>query len=329
MSAAIVRGTLVSFDSSTYLALVMLYGSLAEIEMPVGEWVPKTFLAADDDVAVLLFEETNNEDGVILGPFGAASGLLALTGTPTNGQIPIGNGSGFTLATVTGTANRVTVTNGAGTITLSGPQDLATTSSPTFAHVQTTEAAAPSTPAAGFLRWFASSAQSWGYFINDAGAEIPAGTAVLNLPVITGHRPGSAVVATVATNSYALGLPDAATPSAVWSVTLPPGWAGRTLTVNIHWAPSTTAAGNVTFFTEVYRIRDGVTMSASATASDNVSSAATGVINNVQFAATSISLADFAEGDALTFRFGRSGNDVNDTFTGQANVLAIELSVVG
>ena len=35
--------------------------------------------------------------------------------------------------TLTGTANEVIVTNGAGTITLSTPQDIATSSSPTFA----------------------------------------------------------------------------------------------------------------------------------------------------------------------------------------------------
>ncbi|MCE9643622.1 MAG: hypothetical protein K8Q97_04925, partial [Candidatus Andersenbacteria bacterium] len=54
--------------------------------------------------------------------------------TYTDGQILIGNSSGNTLtkATITGTANQVVVTNGTGTITLSTPQDIATTSSPTF-----------------------------------------------------------------------------------------------------------------------------------------------------------------------------------------------------
>ena len=49
-----------------------------------------------------------------------------------NGQLLIGNGSGYTLGNITGTANQVTVTNGAGTITLGLPQDIATTSTPTF-----------------------------------------------------------------------------------------------------------------------------------------------------------------------------------------------------
>lgn len=61
-----------------------------------------------------------------------SSGGTGLGTTPTNGQLLIGNGTNYTLATITGTTNRVTVTNGAGSITLSGPQDLATTSSVQF-----------------------------------------------------------------------------------------------------------------------------------------------------------------------------------------------------
>jgi len=55
---------------------------------------------------------------------------------PSNGQIPVGNGAGYTLATLTGTSNQVSVTNGAGSITLSTPQNIATTSSPTFTGLQ-------------------------------------------------------------------------------------------------------------------------------------------------------------------------------------------------
>jgi hypothetical protein len=49
-----------------------------------------------------------------------------------NGEIFIGNGSGFVSATVTGTLNQVNVTNGAGSITLSAPQDIHVGASPTF-----------------------------------------------------------------------------------------------------------------------------------------------------------------------------------------------------
>ena len=55
----------------------------------------------------------------------------------TNGQLLIGNTTGNTLdkATLTGTSNQVTVTNGGGSITLSTPQDIATSSTPTFGDV--------------------------------------------------------------------------------------------------------------------------------------------------------------------------------------------------
>ena len=49
-----------------------------------------------------------------------------------NGELLVGNGSGYVSATLTGTLNQVEVTNGSGSITLGLPQDIETTSSPTF-----------------------------------------------------------------------------------------------------------------------------------------------------------------------------------------------------
>ena len=60
------------------------------------------------------------------------SGGTGVTAAATNGQLLIGNGSGFTLAGVTGTANQIVVTNGSGTITLSTPQAINTSSSVQF-----------------------------------------------------------------------------------------------------------------------------------------------------------------------------------------------------
>lgn len=51
-------------------------------------------------------------------PLGIASGGTGLGSVPANGQLPIGNGVGFTLAAITGTGG-ITVTNGAGSIALS------------------------------------------------------------------------------------------------------------------------------------------------------------------------------------------------------------------
>jgi hypothetical protein len=74
-----------------------------------------------------------------------AQGGLGITTTPANGALPIGNGTGYTSATITGTANQVTVTNGAGTITLSTPQSIATSSSPSFSGLSITQSSAMAT----------------------------------------------------------------------------------------------------------------------------------------------------------------------------------------
>lgn len=61
-------------------------------------------------------------------------GLLTSTAAPTNGQLLIGRtGNSPVAATLTGTANQVTVTNSAGGITLSLPQSIDASNSPTFA----------------------------------------------------------------------------------------------------------------------------------------------------------------------------------------------------
>ena len=51
------------------------------------------------------------------GTLAVANGGTGLTATPTNGQIDIGNGSGFTRATLTAGTN-ISITNGAGSITI-------------------------------------------------------------------------------------------------------------------------------------------------------------------------------------------------------------------
>ena len=61
---------------------------------------------------------TAGSTATTLNTVGVAKGGTGLTATPANGQIPIGNGAGYTLATLTAGAN-VTITNSAGTITIS------------------------------------------------------------------------------------------------------------------------------------------------------------------------------------------------------------------
>jgi len=54
----------------------------------------------------------------VSGTLGIANGGTGLTTTPTNGQLLIGNGTGYTLSTLTAGTN-ISITNGAGSITIS------------------------------------------------------------------------------------------------------------------------------------------------------------------------------------------------------------------
>jgi len=80
-----------------------------------------------------LNQNTTGTAANVTGTVAVANGGTGQT-TYTNGQILIGNTVGNTLvkATLTGTANQITVTNGSGSITLSTPQSIATTSDVRF-----------------------------------------------------------------------------------------------------------------------------------------------------------------------------------------------------
>lgn len=129
-------------------------------------------------------------------------GGTALGTTPSNGQLLIGNGTNYTLATLTGTTNQVNISNGAGSITLSTPQDIATTSSPSFAALNTigtagngylstvNQSSNPSTPASGF-KLFADSSNrlSWkgtNGFVRTFDGTANTADRVYTLPNITG-----------------------------------------------------------------------------------------------------------------------------------------------
>jgi len=69
-------------------------------------------------------------------PVNDVSGVLASLGPLTNGQILIGStGAAASVASLTGTASQIVVTPGAGSITLSTPQSIATTSAVQFGSV--------------------------------------------------------------------------------------------------------------------------------------------------------------------------------------------------
>lgn len=74
-----------------------------------------------------------NASALASGTVAVTRGGTGVTTAPSNGQLLMGNGTGYTLATVAGTTDQITVTNGAGSITLALPQAIATSSTPQFA----------------------------------------------------------------------------------------------------------------------------------------------------------------------------------------------------
>lgn len=95
---------------------------------------------------------TRSGINVKIGTIPTSKGGTGNTATPSNGQLLVGNGSGFTLATVTGTANQVNVTNGSGSITLSTPQNIATNSNVQFANLTATGTTTLATSLTGPLK---------------------------------------------------------------------------------------------------------------------------------------------------------------------------------
>jgi hypothetical protein len=134
-----VSGTLPVTSGGTGLTTVaqgdLLYGSASNTLSALAKSASATrYLANTGASNNPAWDQVNLANGVT-GTLPAANGGTSITATPTNGQLLIGNGSGYTLATLTGTANQVNVTNGAGSITLSLPQSIATSSTPQFARL--------------------------------------------------------------------------------------------------------------------------------------------------------------------------------------------------
>lgn len=134
-----VSGTLPVTSGGTGLATLsqgdLLYGSASDTLSALAKDTNATrYLSNTGTSNNPAWAQVNLANGVT-GTLPAANGGTSVTSTPTNGQLLIGDGSGYTLATLTGTANQISVTNGAGSITLATPQSIGTASTPQFARL--------------------------------------------------------------------------------------------------------------------------------------------------------------------------------------------------
>lgn len=91
---------------------------------------PTTGVAATPTFRALVSADVPNLDAgkITTGTLGVARGGTGATSTPSNGQIPIGNGSTYTAATITA-GSGITVTNGSGSITIASSAPASTDNS--------------------------------------------------------------------------------------------------------------------------------------------------------------------------------------------------------
>jgi hypothetical protein len=103
MSDEVRRGTVISFDPTLWQAAILLDGGDVEATLAVGQWVSADTMAVDSAVAVLIFGETNTDDGVVLGPYGA----LGSAGIPTVAGVNLGSATGAAAGQARGSGNAV------------------------------------------------------------------------------------------------------------------------------------------------------------------------------------------------------------------------------
>ena len=142
-----------------------------------------------------------------------------------------------------------------------------------------------------------------------------------------GEMYSAATPAAFATNWLALPLPDAASTFVYYTLFLPPGWSGRTLTMKVMWAPSSTNTGNVLWQFITKDLIAGTTTTSGVTTSSTATSAGPGTTDMPVLVSATATLAGVVTGDAVQVRIARVGGDAADTFTGTANFIALLLSV--
>ena len=69
--ASIHRATLLSFDVTTWTAMVLIEGADNEAQVPVSQWLPPALLVSNVEAAVVLFDPTNTDDGLLIAVYGS------------------------------------------------------------------------------------------------------------------------------------------------------------------------------------------------------------------------------------------------------------------
>lgn len=207
------------FDVDSYGRITgVANASVSTINTAIGSQTANTVYAAPDGAAgnptfrALVAADIPNHstDKLTSGTLPIARGGTGLATAPTNGQLLIGNGTGYTLATLTagtaisvtnasgtitiantgvtaiaGTTNQVTASASTGSVTLSLPQNIHTGATPTFARLTLTDGTqTTSTPVLSMTQtWNAGAVAFEGFKINITDTASAAGSLLMDLEV--------------------------------------------------------------------------------------------------------------------------------------------------
>ena len=160
--------------------------------------VMATIQAAD---VPTLNQNTTGTAANVTGTVAVANGGTGLTATPTNGQIDIGNGTGFTRSTLTAGSN-ITITNASGSITIAATGSTGVTSvtgtSPVVSSGGTTPAISLATAYGDTLNPYASKTANYFLAAPNGIAGVPTFRAVVaaDIPTLNQSTTGSAATLT-------------------------------------------------------------------------------------------------------------------------------------
>lgn len=187
------------------------------------------------------------------------------------------------------------------------------------------EVASGTTPGSGYAGLFISNDGGLPYVRNDEGISIPLFERSINFDVTAGRLSGATrsvdgtVPCIILRNGY--------TDYVNWNFVLPPGWAGKDVNAVVYLSPSSTNTGATRFYTDMKYIRNGSDIPGSPQTSYTTDVTMPGVISRVMKIVMPMTLASFQEGDAVSWGVVRLGTATEDTFTGNNNILAVELQL--
>jgi hypothetical protein len=147
------------------------------------------------------------------------------------------------------------------------------------------------------------------------------------------NEPPSANYATLDLRNYhpVLDFDADADEAAVFTGVLPRAYAGGGVTVYLHWAATSATSGNVVWDVSFERIGDDVLDidSDSFAAVQSVTAAASGTSGNVVIDTIAFTngaqMDSVAAGEAFRLKINRDANNANDTMTGDAELVAVEI----